>query len=327
MSEFRRPIQESYGPSTVRIEKLDMEQSFSTVNVNGTNVILPMLNLKKYNSDAECYAFIERLYGQPMIMVDVLYIYKDISDRFENDEIFRNDFLNKFNRKYINTSNLMSPALTMSSQEIDVARPFADALKSSLQEAIGSQIFGLRKESKKNMEIETPTSSKKTKKDGIVFEFIKDFYEVISGSKVKKSTASKKQTVTYSMIKEAFFMKSGALIIDSEEISKFFTTFQTQINLGDDQQVKNALAIYISGLDSFLLRTSSDYRNKFGRVLLDSNLLEALSYFNLSKFPRLAYGGQYNEAKSKMDVNKHFEKYFDLINEMLVPTRSADDGR
>lgn len=327
MSEFKRPIEEDYGPSSVRIEKLNMENGFDTVDVNGVRVMLPVLNMKKYNPNVECYAFIERIYGYSMTMVDVLYAYTDISAKFENDEKFRREFLSTYNRKYINSNNLKSPALIMVPKREYIAGPFANALKLALQDSAGAQILAFRNESQEKIQIELPPQPGTVKEDGIVLEFIKDFYEAISRTRVKRPTDLKVQNVTCSVLKEAMIMKSGATIVDSEQVSKYFTTFQTKIDTNEKKDVKDSLAVHIAGIDETLLTSSLDYRKKFGDVLLTSNILEALSYSNGSKLPIMALAGRYSEETNRIVVDKQIEKQFNKINELLVPTRPSDDGR
>ena len=143
MSEFKRPIEEDYGPSKIRLEKLDMTKGFDSIKLNGLDVILPVLNLKKYDANAECYAFIETLENSPITMVDILYSYEDILDKFEHNERFRREFLKAFSRRKINISSLISPALTVIPGKANVAKKFAETLKLSLQDSMGIQVRGI----------------------------------------------------------------------------------------------------------------------------------------------------------------------------------------
>ena len=326
MPEFKRTNQESYGISTIRLEKLDMTKGFEELEINGIKIVLPVLNLKNYSSTPECYAFIERFYSYPIIMVDVLYTSSDISDLFEKDEDFRTDFSKKFSRRNITSQNLKSSALTFlfNGDEVD----FGNAFKLALQDSVGTQIWRSSNRVSEEVKIKDAQASQEVKEDPLIVEFIKDFYEAISKTKIRRLTdiKEKEKTVIYSMAKEAIFMKSGATIIGFEEVSKYFVGYQTVVKTEKTKQIKDRLSIHISGVDERALVSSEKYRNSFGEVLLESNLLEVLSSINPSRLPILAYAGQYNEEKNKMDVNRRLERYFDEINEVLLCGR-ASDGR
>ena len=306
MADFPRPKKEDYGPSRVRLEKLDMTKGFCRMDINGTEIVLPVLNLRKYHPGAECYAFVETLQDYPITLVDILYSYQDILYRFENDERFRREFLNVFRRRQINISSHISPALTVVPNRSDVAKDFADALKLALQDALGTQIVGCSRTKTEDKEITEPPP--KGYEEGIVMEFIKDFYEIISNKKVKRSTDPIKRKVTYSLKKEAILMKSGVAVIESEEF----------------QMAKDSLAIYVSGINEELLMTSPEYLDEFETTLLESNVLEAFAYLNPKKLPKMNYSGRYDEPKHKLVIYKKIEAYFDKLNQKLLPHKNDD---
>ena len=324
MSEFKRTRDEDYGPSIIRLEKLDMSKMFAHIEVDDLEVILPVLNLKKYDENAECYALIETLQNNPITMIDILYSYEDILDRFEHNERFREEFFNAYTRRQINISSLISPALTMIPKKEDIAKRFANALKQSLQDSMGTQIKGISKIKKEKVKVEEKPSGP-IEEDGIVLEFIKGFYEIISGTKVKRPTDVQKKTINCALKKEAILMKSGAMIVDSEVVDKYFATFQTEVTAEDIQSAKDTLAVYISGINETLLMTSPEYLKNFGNVLLSSNILEVFAYLNANKFPKMNYIGRYNEEEARMEVYKKIEKYFRQLNQILVPPKEDRD--
>lgn len=326
MSEFTRPVQENYGPSTVRLEKLDMTKGYGTVTVNGIEVILPLLNVKKYDADSECYAFIEQLTTGQIAMVDVLYTYKDIEDKFEHDPNFRRSFLNFFERKQINSTNIVSPVLTMTPRRENTAILFSNAVREAVQDGVGRQLHVVSRRTEEDFDIEIPKDPNSVKEDGLILEFIKDFYEIISRTKVKRPTDPEKRTVTYTMSKEAILMKSGATIFGNEEIPRFFANFRTEISSDEIQNAKDSLAIHISGIDQERLMTSPEYFQYFTGVLLESNVLEAFAYANGERVPKLVFAGKYNEEEERMEVDRKNERRFNEINGKLIPTKS-DDGR
>ena len=156
MSEFRRTNQESYGASTVRLEKLNMTKPFNHLQVTGVDIDVPVLNIRKYDPDVQCYALIERLKNSPITFVDVLYTYKDILYQFENDEMFRRQFFEMFNRKQIATYSLTSPILTMNPRRSGLAKSFADSVKSAVQDSVGTGIFLFSATFADKMEVEIP---------------------------------------------------------------------------------------------------------------------------------------------------------------------------
>ena len=330
MSEFKRIEIEPYGPSSVSLQRLDMTKSYQSVNVDGVRVCLPILNLKKYDQDAECYAFIERLQNNQTVIVDILYAYKDILYEFENDESFRREFLKTYNRRYINTYVLMNPVLSMVPKVGSEARTFADAFKRVVDDAIENQMLMMfAKREKQDLEIEILKDPSTIKRDSLFMEAVKDLYEAMSLGlvKIKRPTDPDIEHVKGFMSKEAIMIKSGAMIVNGQEIPRYFATFQTQLKLQEVQIVKDSLAIYLSGVDEQLLVSSPEYRADFGNTILNSNLLETVSSLNANKLPSMSYVGEYNPIQKRIDVNKPYERRFDELNQLLVPSRPAGEGR
>ena len=120
-------------------------------------------------------------------------------------------------------------------------------------------------------------------------------------------------------------MKSGAMIVESEVVDKYFATFKAEVTAEDIQSAKDSLAVYLSGIDQELIITSKDYLRDFGKVLLDSNILEVFAYLNINKLPKMNYVGRYNKENKKMEVYRRVEKYFDQLNHLLVPREEDKD--
>lgn len=327
MSEFKRTNQESYGTSFVKLERLDMTKSFNHLKVSGIDIDMPVLNIKKYNSDIQCYALIERLQHLPITFVDVLYTYKDILYQFEHDEMFRRGFFESFNRKQISVNNLESPILTMNPRRNGLAKSFADSVKLAVQDAVGKGVFVFSATLTDKMEVEIPKDPDSIKQDSIMIDFIKSFYEIISGTKVKRPEDPDIQTIDYTMDKSAIIMKSGSMIINKEETEKYFASFRTLISNEELENIRDSIAVYLSGGDSKKLADSPEFCEDFGNALLMSNVLEAFSQTNPYKLPKLAYVGQYDVRAKRLRVNKNNEVYFDRINEGMSPTKTDDEGR
>lgn len=323
MPEFERTNQEAYGKSSVRLERLDMANQFNTIVINEKNITLPTLNLKKYYAGAEAYALIETLHDYPMTMVDVLYTPKDILGEFENDKMFREDFLHVFSRVNNNVSNRIAPALTLLPKTYHIAKAFSDALKSALSDAVKNQILIFSKTTEEDIEERLDGNEKNQKEDGIVLEFLKTFYDAISGNIGKSPLPPERKT--YILTKMAILMKSGAMIIGSEEIAKYFSTFQMAVDSQEQKSIRDSIAIHFSGINEELLMSSPTYCKKFGDILLSSNILEVFSYYNIGKPPKMRYGGQYNEELKRIEVNRETEGYFDRINELMDTMRDKDE--
>ena len=315
----------SYGPSGIRLEKLDMTSGFGKVRLKGKEFTFPLLNLKKYDSECECYALIERMYCYPIVMVDIMYSYKDILPKFESDEEFRNNFLSIYSRKFINIASQSSPALMLAPKKNKIEiKPFIDASQKAFIDATQEgRVYRFYKKVEGNLEEEVPVETREDM--GNFEEFLMDILEVLTNTNFPKKVEKRK--VNFSLIKNAVLMKSGATIIGTEEVSKYFTTFQTEVDMDDVQVAKNSISINISGVDDNLLLSSQEYLRRFGEDLLDSNVLEVFSYLNSTRLPKLSYVGQYNENEHKVQVNKRLEKYFNQMNDFFVPQRPEDEGR
>ena len=330
---FQRPVQEAYGPSWIWLQPLEMGNS--TISVEGQEIWLPVLNIKKYYPSARCYALIEKLSKMPMTMVDVIYSHEEILDRLENDEGYLERFLLEFSRTKINRLNLVSPALTVAPQGQREKRAFVEAMKSSIQDGFGNIIVGIESNASGKVELpesESDNKSSQVKEDGIVLEFIKDFYEAISGKPVKRQTAQKpKKFVEGVLTKKAMLMKSGAIIVPGENVGKYYTNYFMRIELGEDvKEIKDTLGLHIEGVDDNVLITGTGFderKKKFGDILFDSTILETFSSLNPGKEPLLMFGGRYNEDVGKFEVDRRVGQYFDELNAMIIPKRPAGDGR
>jgi len=327
MPEFKRTNKEVYGESTVRLEKLNMAKPYNHLTVSGVDIDLPVLNVKKYNHDVQCYALIERLKNSPITFVDVLYSYKDILYQFENDEMFRRQSFELFNREKIIAYSLTSPILTVNPRRNELTKSFASSVKMAVQDSVDTGIFLFSVTLEDKVEVEIPKDPNTVKQDSIMLDFIKSFYEIISGEKAKRPEDPDIETIDYTMDKSAIIMKSGSMIIDQEEVEKYYSTFRTLIDNEELDNIKDTIAIYISGTNSKKMADSPEFRTSFGDALLRSNVLEAFSQVNPYKLPKLSYVGQYDDKVKRLRVNKNNERYFDKINEGIIPTKQQDEGR
>ena len=129
------------------------------------------------------------------------------------------------------------------------------------------------------------------------------------------------------MNKAAILMKSGSMIIGEEEVAKIFANFRTELSMEELQDARDSTSVYISGIDAKRMMDSPEDFVQFGDTLLESNALEAFSSLNPEKLPKLAYVGEYNKEEKRIKVNRRIDRYYDRLNETLVPTKPSDDGR
>lgn len=333
MSEFKRPIPENYGPSYVKLEKLDMAKGFETISVSGTEIVLPVLDVKRYFPNAEAYAFIERLQNAPVTMVDVLYSYTEIGNQFEKDENFRREVLTYLNRKRICSTNLEALALTLTPNRRELTKNFSNSINSAILDGVGAQVLLLYRKEERDEKVELPPDPK-AREDGLFVELMKALYEEFSGEEARRPTDPQIRKVTYRTQQKVVFMKTGAVVIGDEEVPKYSTNFQSNFDMEmektetkENQEMKDFLTFCISGVDEKRLMTSREYFERFQETILSNGILEAFSGLNTEKKPKFCYVGKYNEIEAKVMVHKPIKRYFDNINEQLVPTRPEDEGR
>ena len=194
--------------------------------------------------------------------------------------------------------------------------------------AKNNKILVVGNRAQEEIKIEVPKDPSEIVPDGIVMEFIKTFYEILSKTKVKRPTDPKIEVYNYLMDKKAGFIKSGAIIINDVEASKYFTAFQTEVTNSDNQvqHLKGKLSFYITGIDDYALTANLEYRKKFGDTILNSHILDAFKIVKVDEQPIFAYAGQYEEEEKKISVNKRIGKYFEQTNDLLVPTKEKDDS-
>ena len=135
------------------------------------------------------------------------------------------------------------------------------------------------------------------------------------------------EKVKYIMNKAAILMKSGSMIIGEEEVAKIFANFRTELSMEELQDARDSTSVYISGIDAKRMMDYPEDFVQFGDTLLESNALEAFSSLNPEKLPKLAYVGEYNKEEKRIKVNRRIDRYYDRLNETLVPTKPSDDGR
>ena len=211
-------------------------------------------------------------------------------------------------------------------------KAFSDAMKKAVEECVGKKIFMARNDNTENVEIKRYPDPDKVKQDGIVLEFIKDFYELISGEKVLRPTDPVIKNIKYSVIKDLLFIKSGEIITEKTQTGKYWTNYRTEAftdkktNELETGIVKDKMAVYFSGVDDTKLMTNPDYFKQFEKIVLSSHILEALSAINQRMLPVFAYGGEVSVDSKQMVENMKVEKYMNKMNEAILLPRSRNSG-
>ena len=328
MQQYPKNNIEGYGLSMVELVELNpSDDSLTTLNVDGCNVLLPVLNLKKYNSNCHCYALIERLKEYRITMVDLLYTYQEMD--FDND-FLREEFLHKYDRKKINYLTTRSPGIIVQPKNNENARDFLNAINSALEDSVGNKIclFNMKQENKYKVEEEV---EEKKRESSALMDCIKIWYLCLGGTiESKKSTVTK--NMEHLLTKSAIFLKNGEAIINGTQASKYLTLYKTQSILNENEEslsndeLKNLMSVYITGVNDYSLINSKDYLKKFGEIILSSYILEALFAVNVEGIPNFAYAGQFDIRDERLKVNLDVEKYFNKMNELLFLSRD-EDGR
>lgn len=317
----RRP--DIYGKSKIWIEELD-----NNIIFNGQKIWIPTLDISKYYSGARVYAFIEELEERPVTLIDVLYSYGDILPSLENDDNFLDSFLDRFCRRNINIQTYKTPGLIMAPPNQTSQRSFADAIKLSLQDAVSTSKFPLVEHyMEEEQEVNDDSYDyKNAKEDGIAMEFIKDFYEIISGTKIRRPTEPKKKKIKESISRRAVIMKIGSTIINGENVGKYCFAYNTSV-----QNLTTVITMQIAGLDDEAVLSekpmTGERLKRFGDTIFESNILETFIYINSDKKPINLFAGKYNEQSARLEVNRSLEQNFDKLNELLYPTRTDKGGR
>lgn len=309
MPIYPRKEQEKYGESTVELVEINMsDNTYETLDVDGKNVILPVLNLKKYDPNYHCYMFIERLKSQPITMVDLLYSYKEIDF---DDENTRNSFLETFSRDHINLVSMKWPGMIAIPNDNSVRESFIKTMKSALQDSIGNKLVMVKGKKREQISVEKAKKEEETITPDTIRRMIHEF---LGGAPEEDGP----QIINLSLKQEAIFIKTGEIIIRGIQNSKYLVNYrnQTKIDNGKDT-LKDMLAVYITGMDDVALTTDSEYCKKFGKTILSSYMLETLSSINVNKLPRFEYIGSYNQQLEKIEANIQIESRFDKLNEIM----------
>ena len=102
---------------------------------------------------------------------------------------------------------MKTPGVILTPKDYRMANSFSNAIKNAVEENIGKKVIIARKNGKEQVEIKKYPDPEKVIQDGIVLEFIKDFYEIISGKKVSRPTDPIIKRMDCSISKDAIFMK------------------------------------------------------------------------------------------------------------------------
>lgn len=331
INAYYRLNPEKYGASTIWFERLHAGNNI--INVEGKNVVLPCLNLSAYYPGAEAYAFIEKIDNKPIIMIDVLYTYEDITQKLESDGNYLEDFLLHFSRIKINMDGYNSPALVVPPKDRTKKVNFTNAMKKAIEEERGKSIIEIVSATKEIIDLpdeEKRSQNVKENQDNIMLELARCFYDAVSLKPIKNSSDEKKvkRVLERLYLKKGILLKSGAMIIFDKVIGKYYVKYSSEIKeKNDNSKVEDTLSIYIENVDDYSLQNNGESRKTFGEVLFSSNILETFSYLNANRNPTFMFSGKYNESIKRLELSKEVDRQFDMLNDLLVPrnNRSSYD--
>ena len=322
MQEYFRNVKENYGPSTVELVEVEMSnENLTCLNIDGIKVLLPVLNLREYDSNCRCYAFIERLKNEKITMVDLLYTYCELP--FDNKN-FREEFLREYTRTNINLFTMRSPGIIANPNNSSDRESFSNAIKLAIQASARNKIFMVNSEKKDSTQVEEKIQNPQP--NSVVIQFLRSLYKSMGG-KLEKENNHKMKNIDYFLSKAIIFIKSGEIITDGIQTGKYLTSFITQLLkaenlLGiEENLIKDMMSVYITGIDDRLLSSNPSYCERIGNIILSSNILEALYFVNPQKLPRFAYAGKIDSERKLLTVNLGIENYFNNINELLLNFR------
>lgn len=322
MQEYFRNVKENYGSSTVELVEVEMSnENLTCLNIDGIKVLLPVLNLREYDSNCRCYAFIERLKNEKITMVDLLYTYYELP--FDNKN-FREKFLREYTRTNINLFTMRSPGIIVNPNNSSDKESFSNAIKLAIQASVGNKVFMGNSEAKESTQVEEKIQSPQP--NSLVLQFLRSLYESMGG-KLGKKDNHKIKNIDYFLSKSIIFIKSGEVITDGIQTGKYLTSFitkslKTENSLDvEENLIKDMMSVYITGIDDYLLSSNPSYCERIRDIILSSNILEALYFVNPKKLPRFAYAGKIDFEKKLLTVNLGIEKYFNNINELLFNFR------
>lgn len=323
---YYRERPDVYGRSKIWIEPIRDGQ---TVNFGGSEISLPVVDVNKYYSGAMAYLFIEEFEEVPAKMVDILYAYEDIIPRLQSDDRYLREFLAHFVRRNINIDTMKAPGLVVTPTYASDKRRFVEAVSLAIKDAIVSGKFKMVShymEEEKEV-IDESYDYKNAKQDGIVTEFVKDFYEIISGTKIRRPTEPRKKKVVTPLSRQAIIMNCGTTIIGNEAVEKNFIAYHTSV-----QSFSDSTTMYIAGMHKDKLfgddESSEENLEAFGNTIFESNILETFIYLNSDKRPINLFAGRYNEKTGKLEVDRQLERSFDNFNKRLDPNKTKpSEGR
>lgn len=330
---MKKPNKEAYGESAIQLVEVEMtDDPLTEIDVDGTKVLLHVLNAKKFDPNCHCYALIETLKLQYVTMVDLIYSYGKLDTDVLNDKSQLKAFFESITRYNINCSTGRFPGIIHQPKDPTLANYFKFTLFDALQEANNNNFlikYGVERKRKKKVK----PSADEIKDDGLLVELMKTFYESITLSKVKRPTDSIEKTVSKTIKKKALLLKCGTIITaGGVENGKYFATFRTGYKRkeNDVESIPSYLdgvySLHIAGVDDEKFVSDPDYRKKFGEVFLQADILETLFAANGSQHPRFLYAGEYNEDDERMELGEDVGQAIKKLNDAMFPKNKEKSG-
>lgn len=320
---YYRQRPDVHGNSKIFLVELD--GTSVVCNINGKEIYFPLLDLKKYYSNARTYMVIEKFEQKSMIMMDILYATEDVEQRLNTDNTYLNEFLKGFTRENINNDIQKVPGLIVAPTNSNEKRKFLDALKNALQDAYCDRKFPEMYHTIEEEQevIDENYDYQNAKPDGIALEFVKDFYEIISRTKIRRPTEPKMKKIKQSLSRKVTVIKTGAIIMDDDVIGKYNMLYVSNV-----KDILDSISICLTGLDDERIFSdeSGERLKRFGDALFESNILETFMYVNAEQKPIYMFAGRYNEQEGRLEVDKKIDKEFDKLNNEINKIR-PDDGR
>ena len=308
-----------------KIFLIELNGSSVTCNIGGKKIYFPLLDVNKYYNGAKTYLMVEKFNQNKMIMMDILYAPEDIIKVLDNSDSYLNEFLAGFTRENINRETQKSPGLIIAPIDNVKKGKFSEALKSALQDAYCDRKFPEMYHTIEEEQevIDENYDYQNAKPDGIALEFVKDFYEIISRTKIRRPTEPRMKKIKQSLSRKVTMIKTGAIIMDEDVIGKYNMLYVSNV-----KDILNSISICLAGLDDERIFTdeSGESLKKFGNALFESNILETFMYVNAEQKPIYMFAGRYNEQEARLEVDKKIDKQFDKLNNEINRIR-PDDGR
>lgn len=325
MAEFIKDEKENYGESSIRIEQIPTNEGKVNIDVDGKDVCLFPAPIHKFASGIHCYALVEKIKNFPVTMIDIVYGNIDV-DRMDSDSDYRKKVLEMLSRENIeritrDRLGVLFPVENFGTNDY-IITDLVKALLTVKEKLFISTCEDLIKIKRSMFDDNKPKKTKEPKKAPSYWELLKQYFKNgrIDDGDIQIDENQQNQPEEYDNVtrfKRLLFFPTGATIVNGDICSKFtFLLERTKINSQSSKKDGTMLG------DTFLASNinlsdlyNSDYkRAQFAKLVVESQMLEALKLLRTNRGAYFTYAGDF--AEDRFVVNPVISKILNELNKL-----------